>query len=81
MSKQRRPFAPAEGHIFHNHGGGDFLCLGNVHWIGRECRADFRSVKSGWTFEARDIRIYDSGEIDWGYSVGGRFEPPRDFAR
>jgi len=70
---ERRRFAPAKGHVFHNRGGGDFLCTSETFWIGYESRAWMQNVKSGWSFEARDIRIYDNGDIDWGYSVGGRW--------
>ena len=74
MKEKRRPFQPKAGHVYRNHGGGDFLCLGHIrkeYYTGWTAR--MQNIASGWTFEARGICCYADGRIDWDYSVGGQF--------
>lgn len=80
---KRKPYKPQIGEIYQNHGGGEFIC--RKSWrIGQETRARMENTRSSWSFEARDVRIYEDGSIDWAYSVGGKFadeEKAREYAR
>ena len=73
MKARRKPFRPKPGKIYENHGGGIFRCEGKVRYGHIGWEANFRNVKSGWTFEARGVHVYEDGRIDWDYSVQGRF--------
>ena len=70
MKAKRWRFEPKEGEEYDNHGGGRFRCL---RVFGQD--ALFQSVKSGWTFMARECHTYEDGTIDWNWSTGGHFAP------
>lgn len=74
MNRNRNHFRPREGHIYHNHGGGTFRCMGSIMkgWGG--WNAIMQNVKSGWTFNAMWIHVYEDGSIDWDFSKDGRYE-------
>ena len=61
-------FIPTPGAVYHNAGGGDFLCI-----FVQDNRPFFVNVKSGWTFEAHCVNLYENGSIDWNHSTGGHF--------
>lgn len=67
--KTRKPFRPEFRVIYENEGGGHFECLSKAP----ERIAIMRNIKSGWTFTAVGIGIYEDGKIDWDYSTGGTF--------
>lgn len=73
---QNRPaFKPQYLSIYDNQGGGTFRCVDRQpRQTGKSWNAMMQNVKSGWTFMAKDIRIWSDGKIDWGWSVGGHFE-------
>lgn len=73
MNRSRKPFKPEKGTIYENNGGGTFECVGQARYGHIGWEANFRNVKSGWTFEARGVHRYPDGKIDWDYSVQGRF--------
>lgn len=60
---------PEIGKTYDNHGGGQYRCL----WSS-ESGATFINTKSGWRFQARGIRQYKDGTIEWDYSTGGVFD-------
>ena len=64
----RRPFFPTRGKTYENEGGGTYVCLG-AH--GGVCT--MANVRSGWTFLAHGVGIYEDGKIDWDYSTAGSF--------
>lgn len=68
----RRGFRPEVGGVYENEGGGTFRCTALFHWLYNA--AVMQNVKSGWTFRANGIGIYEDGRIDWDYSTGGHFE-------
>ena len=58
-----------EGQIYKNRGGGMFRCL-RVTQDG----AIAQNIKSGWTFFAHVITVYEDRTIEWDFSTGGHFE-------
>ena len=66
----RKPFAPLFGFTYENQGGGTFECLSHG---ADENSAIMRNVKSGWTFVAHGIGVYEDAKIDWDYSTGGAY--------
>lgn len=72
--ESRKPFTPDFGEIYENEGGGRYEC------IDREAthkRAMMQNVKTGWTFIAVRIGIYEDGKIDWDYQTDGAFKEKR----
>ena len=71
----RKPFTPVPNAVYENEGGGTFKA---VWWHGTadptERIATMQNTRSGWTFTAHGIGIYEDGKIDWDYSTNGRFE-------
>lgn len=66
----RKPFTPVHGEIYRNHGGGLFRC---VDYFPDIANTIMMKLKSGWTFQAHGIGIYEDGSIDWDYSTDGTF--------
>lgn len=64
----RKPFFPEEHEVYENEGGGEYRCI-----EGGDTTAVFRNIRSGWTFVAHNVGIYEDGKIDWSHSTGGRF--------
>lgn len=67
---ERKPYAPTEGFLYRNRGGGVFRCVSNA--LGRTT-ATMVNVKSGWMFTAYGIGRYSDDSIDWDFSLNGRF--------
>lgn len=67
----RHAFRPKVGHVYENEGGGSFRCIDLFNFFYND--AVMRNVKSGWTFVAHGVGIYEDGRIDWDYSTGGYF--------
>lgn len=67
----RKAFRPVAGGVYENQGGGIFRCLGAAHWI--YDAFIMRNEKSGWTFKAHGVGIYEDGRIDWDWSSDGYF--------
>ena len=66
-------FTPKFGKTYENKGGGLFRCISEDCFNSPEY-ASFMNVKSGWTFQARHIYVYEDGKIEWDWSQNGRFE-------
>lgn len=64
---------PERGKVYENKGGGSFRCL-----RGFNGDAIMVNIKSGWTFKAHDVRQYEDGTIEWGFSTGGHWETVED---
>ena len=56
------------GVIYENAGGGTYRCIRST-----EDGAIMQNVRSGWTFEAVGLGIYENGTIDWDRSRNGYF--------
>ena len=69
----RKRFTPKTGEIYENEGGGIFKCLTGRTGVA-PAHAKMQNVKSGWTFIAHEVGIYEDGRIDWDYSTDGCFE-------
>ena len=70
--KRQNPqrFAPVEGEVYENAGGGSYYCKRGGSWDS----ALMVNTVSGWTFTACGIVRYEDGTIEWDYSTGGHFE-------
>lgn len=66
--KYESNFIPTPGVIYHNAGGGNFLCI----YVEND-RVFFINVASGWVLEAHCVNLYENGSIDWNYSTNGYF--------
>ena len=69
--KRQNPqrFAPVEGEVYENAGGGSYYCKRGGSWDS----ALMVNTVSGWTFTACGIVRYDDGTIEWDYSKWGGF--------
>ena len=76
MTSARTRFTPKAGEVYENQGGGPYLCTHTQ--AAAPFSAEMQNTKSGWTFTAKGVGIYEDGRIDWDYSVGGRFEKIRE---
>lgn len=65
----RKAFNPIPRTIYANAGGGTFKCIHNLD----DGKAVMQNIRSGWTFTAHGIGIYEDGTIDWDFSTGGVF--------
>ena len=66
----RQSFEPTFGCVYENQGGGKYECIDRC---ATSENAIMRNVKSGWTFTAHGIGMYEDARIDWDYSTGGTF--------
>lgn len=69
MEKKRQKFNPVPRAVYPNAGGGTFRCVYNLE----DGKAVMQNIRSGWTFTAHGIGIYEDGSIDWDRSSGGYF--------
>lgn len=70
--RTRTKFRPVKGCTYENAGGGIFRCTNLFNFFFND--AVMQNIKSGWTFVAHGVGVYEDGRIDWDYSTGGRFE-------
>ena len=68
--ESRKPFKPEYCEMYENEGGGRYVC---VDMEATHKRAKMRNAKTGWTFTAVGIGIYEDGKIDWDYQTQGAF--------
>ena len=72
-----KPFDPVPGKVYRNRYGGIFACVSHPNLPYSPGVARMRNVKTGWTFRAVGIVLYEDGTIEWDYSTGGYFDLPQ----
>ena len=75
IKKRQNPqrFAPVQGEVYENAGGGKYLCIRSYGWE----RANMINTVSGWELFAHRIVRYDDGTIEWDCSDGLGFNDGR----
>lgn len=53
--------------------------LANPYTIQKSFDAQMTNVKSGWSFIACGLLMYEDGTIEWDYSKNGHFATPSEF--
>lgn len=69
MENRVRHAKLTEGCIYRNRSGESFRCLS----VTGTPDPILKNVKSGWTFTAHVITMYEDGSIEWDYSTSGAF--------
>ena len=69
---KRTLFAPQNGVVYENHGGGKFVCL-DRNASSRSAR--MQNIESGWMLVAHGCGMYEDGTMDWDYSTQLGFYP------
>lgn len=69
----RRNVVLETGKVYRNRGGGEFRCVTPGYLPIEKGNARMQNVKTGWTFLAHGVQMYEDGSIEWDYSTGGYF--------
>lgn len=73
----KKPFDPVPGKVYRKRGGGEYICVTPLHMPYPAGEARMRNLKTGWTFRAMGVVLYEDGTIEWDYSRGGYLDLPQ----